>query len=254
MKQFFNFDRRKKEPVTLQIIEQTISYINDYKIIHGTPLPNVDDLKVEFGLTEKELTLVLDTLTQRGYLIKDTNSNQYIIQKSSKESSFLVDVTPIYRAIQESGMDASIQLLKEEIITVTYELAAMTGFQNEEKVLKQSKIYLGNNIPIAYGEFYFSLDKLPNLEKYLIPTEPHLDILFKQFPTSFKYHVRELNVIYTPVDIQKILKIEEEGSINTVGKYQFYNGQGQVIEFGIVHLNQLNDFQTTIIDLSSIRL
>jgi DNA-binding GntR family transcriptional regulator len=254
MKQFFTFDRRKKEPITDQIVDQTISFINDFKLIHGTPLPDLEEAKIEFGLSDTELQSILSRLLQRGYVIKDSKTGHYLVQKSSKDTNLLVEVSPIFRSIQQLGMHATIKMIKEEVITTSYELAALTGFQYEEKVLKQSKLYLGDDVPIVYAEIYFSLDKLPNLEKYLIPTEPHQDILFKQFPSSFKYHVRELNVVYTPEEVKKILNIKEEGSINTLGKYQFYNALGQVVEFGIVHLTKLNDFQTTIIDLSTIRL
>lgn len=254
MKQFFNFDRRKKESIVAQIIDQTISYINDYKLIHGTPLPNLEEAKKEFSLSTSEIHSILEALMLQGYIKLSADSHHYIIQKPSKDSTFLVDVSPLYRSIKNQGMVPSIQTIEESYLTVDHELAALSGFKYEEKVFKVKKIYYGDKRPVVYAEMYFSLDNLPGVDKYLLPTEPHQDILFKQFPLAFKYHLRELNVISTPDYVQKLLQLNEKDSINTVGKYHFYNIQAQVVEFGVVHLIELTDFTTTISDLSNVRI
>jgi GntR family transcriptional regulator len=254
MKQFFNIDRRKKDSIVSQIIEQTISYINDYKLIQGSKLPSLEALKIEFSLSDKEIHLILDSLMSQGYLKKSADNADYIVQKTTKDSTFLVDVSPIYRSILNLGLKPHIETIEESYITVDYELASFTGFKNEEKVFKVKKIYYGDNRPLVYAEMYFSLDQLPGVDKYLVPNEPHQDILFKQFPLAFKYHLRELNVVSTPEEIQKFLKLTEKDPINTLGRYHFYNLQAQVVEFGVVHLLELNDFITTIIDLSNVHI
>lgn len=254
MKQFFTFDRRKKDSILFQIIEQTISYINDYKLIHGSQLPNLEEVKNEFGLSENEISSILSSLIEQGYLKQSSDLRHYIVQKPSKDSTFLVDVSPVFRSIQNLGMKARTSTIEESFVTVDYELAALTGFKYEEKVFKIKRIYYGDEIPRVYAEMYFSLNQLPGVDKYLIPNEPHQEILFKQFPLSFKYHLRELNVISTPGYVQKHLQIHEKNPINTVGRYHFYNLQGLVVEFGVVHLVELNDFITTIIDLSNVHI
>lgn len=42
MKEFFEFDRRKKDSVVNQVVNQFIAYVNDYKLIIGMPLPDLD--------------------------------------------------------------------------------------------------------------------------------------------------------------------------------------------------------------------
>lgn len=254
MKQFFNFDRRKKDSIVSQIIDQTISYINDYKLIQGSQLPNLEEMKVEFGLSDQEITTILQSLINLGYLKHTPGTFEYIVQKPSKNSTFLVDVSPIFRSIQNLGMKARTQSFEETYLTVDYDLAALTGFKYEEKVFKIKRIYYGNEKPLVYAEMYFSIDQLPGVDKYLVPNEPHQEILFKQFPLAFKYHLRELNVIATPDYVQQYLKLTEKDPINTVGRYHFYNLQGLVVEFGIVHLVELNDFTTTITDLSNVHI
>jgi DNA-binding GntR family transcriptional regulator len=254
MKEFFSFDRRKNTTIPEQIVNQIISYINDFKLIQGTPLPKIEESREELGLSKEEAQLIIDALLEKKYLVYDPSIKNYLVNKPNQHSEFLASLSSIYAEIIRSGKTPSVKTTHHEIFEVSREFASILGFVYQEKVLKIKRIFFADHTPVASTEFYFSLDKIPLSMQFIENDKPHLDILLKIYPQVYKYHLRELNVIQTPKNIKEDLNIQDENSICTVGKYQFFNQIGGVVEYGIVYTTEFNDFETKITDLKQISI
>lgn len=249
MKQFFTFDRRKKTPIVDQIIEQVIAYINDFKLISGAPLPDIELASKELSLSKLEVEHILQSLIKQAYLVYDASTKTYLVQKPTKDNGFLINISPFFKSIQQHGKTPKVFTLNKNTLTITHELSLQTGFAVGEKVIHYQRYFTADDLPVALIEFYMSLDKLPQADTLFKDHQPHLESLMSRYGHQYKYHVRELNVIEAPAFIQTLLAPKEPGMICTIGTYRFYNLSGQVVEAGTTYLTDLTEFTTISTDL-----
>lgn len=252
MKQFFEFDRRKKADVVNQVVSQFIAYVNDYKLITGTPLPNLVLTKKELELTEKEIQTIIKQLTDQGYLIYNKKENNYVVNSPTHRYDFLINVAPAYREIINSGKKPAVFTLEKKEVVVDANMAATFGMTIGEKVLHYRRYLTADGVPMFYIDFCLSLDRLPGVNGVFQDHQPHLDLVMQKFPAQYKFHIREISVVTAPTDMIKQLHPHEEGMICTLGKYKFFNGKGEIVESGFAYMTDLTEFNTVTNDLTEL--
>jgi DNA-binding GntR family transcriptional regulator len=252
MKQFFEFDRRKKDDVVDQVVSQFIAYVNDYKLINGTPLPNLALVKKEFELTEKELQKILSQLMDRGYLTYNEKDDQYLVNNQPRNYDFLINAVPAYQEIIKMGKKPAVMTLEKKQVTLDEAMANKFQMPIGEKVLHYRRTITADGLPILYLDFCLSLNHLPGVLGAFKDNEPHIDAVLQRFPTQYKYHVKELSVAQASPVMIKLLHPHEEGMICTIGKYKFFNSKGDVVESGFGSMTDLNEFTTTNTDLTDL--
>lgn len=254
MKQFFEFDRRKKENMVEQVVEQFITYILDYKLINGSPLPNLAATKIELDLTDVEINTILKTLVKKGYLTYQPKEKQYIVQSPAYLYDFVVNVSPAYKEILKSGKTPGVVTLERTELTLDATLAATFQMPVGEKVLRLKRYLTADGLPIFYIDFCLSLKHFAGVKDVFQDNQPHLELLMQKYPQQYKLHTRELNIITAPPMIQAILHPKEEGMICTFGKYRFFNAKGDVTESGITYMTDLTEYSTTTKNLNDMVL
>jgi DNA-binding GntR family transcriptional regulator len=250
MKEFFTFDRRKKTSIQSQIIEQIIGYILDYKLIHGAPLLHIELTSRELNLTKKEVGDILKTLVQRGYLLFDSKTQIYLVQRPVTDEGFINNISPIAKEIRKSGQTPSVVTLLKEFTTATNGLSLKSGFKVGEKLVRYRRIVSANERPIFYIDFYLSLEMMPKVDNVFKDHEPHLEIVMSQYPSAYRFHIREFMIKHAPNEIVELLEPNEKGMICNYGTYRFFNQQGQTTEYGVTYLTDLTEFTTISKDLN----
>ena len=253
MNPLFYYDRRKKTSISEQITEQVINFINDYKVIHGTPIKDLASTKKNLPLSDKEFNAILKNLEAKGYVVFDKELSTYRIQKPTQDSDFLIDVLPAYQQILAQGKTPSIENLLIEKLIVDNAFAKISGFNVGESLVHCKRLFYANDVPSILLDFYLSLEKMPLIDAFLAKGLPHLTYVSQTFPNAYQFHVREIQVIYAPESILQTMKLNaHEGQICTRGQYQFFNALGKVTEFGIAHMTDLTEFSTKDTDLTKL--
>ncbi len=253
MNSLFHYDKRKKSKIYEQIIEQIITYINDYKVIHGTPLKDIPEIKAELSLAEHDIKLIFSSLEKQGYVVYDKKLSTYRIQKPIKDSDFLIDVAPAYQQILAQGKTPRIENLHIKNFTVDASFAKVSGFVVGEPVVHCQRLFYANDVPSIIIDLYLSLEKMPLVDEFLKKGLPHMQYVLQNHPKAYQFHVRELQVIYTPEIIQKLMKTEsKEEQICTKGTYHFFHALGKVSEYGVAYMTDLTDFSTQNTDLTKV--
>jgi DNA-binding GntR family transcriptional regulator len=252
MKEFFEFDRRKKDSVVNQVVNQFIAYVNDYKLINGTPLPDLKRAKKEFEITEKEIQKIISELTDKGYLKYIQKDDQYVVHSPAKKTDFLINVAPAYRAIINSGKKPAVHTIEKKEIVLDAALANTYQMPIGERVLHYRRYLTADDVPMFYIDFCLSLDRLPGLNGTFKDNEPHLDFVLQKYSSQYKYHVREISIVTAPADMVKCLYPHDENMICTLGKYKFFNSKGEIVESGFAYMTELTEFTTTTIDLTEL--
>jgi hypothetical protein len=76
--------------------------------------------------------------------------------------------------------------------------------------------------------------------------------VLRKFSAQYKQHVREISIITAPQAMVKLLHPHEEGMICTLGKYKFFNGNGNIVESGFAYMTDLTEFSTTNTNLNEL--
>jgi hypothetical protein len=71
-----------------------------------------------------------------------------------------------------------------------------------------------------------------------------------QYPSAYRFHVREFLIKLAPDYIVELLEPKEKGMICNHGTYRFFNQQGQTTEYGMTYLTDLTEFTTISKDLN----
>lgn len=255
MKNFFEFDRRKKANVVEQVVQQFISYVHDYKLIHGSKIPDLKIAKKELELTDQEIHKILSMLQERGYLYFDRATNEYLVQMHPHKYDFIINVVPAFREVINAGKTPNIINLEKKEVIIDAELATkFPGMVIGEKALFMRRYITADHIPMFYIEFCLSKALLPGVEQAFKDEEPHLEIVIKKYPHQYKHHVRQLNIVTAPLEIRKLLGNHEKNMICTYGKYRFFNSKSEVVESGFAYMTDLTEFTTTSVDLTELMI
>lgn len=254
MKNFFVFDRRKKEDVITQIVDQFISYVHDYKFIVGTPMPDLTFTKKDLGLSDKELKKIIHNLIQKGYLIFSEKEQSHIIQFPNQYTNdFIINVAPAFREIINAGRTPKVFTLARKILTVDQSLInQFPGLVMGSQVVYFKRYLTADNTPVFYIEFCLALDHLPGVDQLIKDDDPHLEIIMNKYNAQYRFHIREFNVIHAPAAIQSIFNHQDKEMLCTFGKYRFFNGKGDVVESGFAYMTDLTEFTTTTNDLTEL--
>jgi DNA-binding GntR family transcriptional regulator len=253
MKQFFDFDRRKKDKIVEQVVEQFAAYIHDYKLIHGTPLPNFEDVKKELELTNHEIEEILSILKQKELVIYNEVTKLYLVNYPTYRYDFLVNVAPAYREILNAGKTPKVHTIeKKECIADEDLVHQFAGIKVGERVLHYKRYFTADDVAMFYIEVCFSLEQLPLAGQIFNDDQPHLDLMMQKYPQQYKYHVREVNVVKGPDHLIDIFKPKDKDYICTLGFYRFFNAKGEVVESGFAYMTDLTEFTTTITDLTDL--
>jgi DNA-binding GntR family transcriptional regulator len=253
MKNFFEFDRRKRTNVVDQVVSQFMSYVDDFKLIEGSPLPNLTLAQKELSLTDHELKQILALLTEKAYLRLDEKTKQYHVSRPEHHYDFIINVAPAYQEIINSGKKPAIFTLEKKDVTITPELASrFQGLTVGEKVTYYKRYFTADGKPMFFIEFCLSSQYLPNAKELFKDHEPHLAIMMQKFPLQYKFHVRELNVVNAPAYVQAVLDPKAKSLLCTYGQYRFFNTKGECVESGFAYMTDLTEFTTTTTDLSEL--
>lgn len=252
MKQFFEFDRRKKEDMVHQVVTQFIAYVNDYKLITGTPIPDLNLMKKELAISEKEIQKIIAELIKQGYLVYNEKEKRNEVHSPSYLYDFLINVAPAYREILNSGKKAAVVTLEKKEVVINAEMAVTFQMPIGERVLYYRRYLTADGAPMFYIEFCLNMKLLPDVKGLFEDHEPHLEFLMKKFASQYKYHVRELSVVTAPPAMIDLLVPNEQGMICTLGKYKFFTGNGEIVESGFAYMTDLTEFTTTSSDLTEL--
>lgn len=255
MKQFFDFDRRKKDNVVEQLVHQFITYVHDYKLIHGSPIPDMKLAKKELNLSEDELNQILIILQAKGYVKFDKPTQQYLVQLPNQPYDFLINVAPAYQEIIRSGKKPAVFTLEKSQKTVDGSMIKQfPGLILGQSVTHYKRYLTADDVPMFYMEFCLVDKHLPRASTFFKDNQPHLTIMVQHFTHQYQFHIREIRIVIAPPHVQKILNPNEKDLLCTLGFYQFFNSRGETVESGFAYMTELTEFTTSTTDLNALML
>jgi DNA-binding GntR family transcriptional regulator len=236
---------KKNDKVVELLVKQYIQWIEDYRIISGTPffLPKIG--KKTVVMTEGQINQIKKELKNKGYLQYDQATDQEVFQFPIHTFDFISTVSAAYREIQKSGKKPGIYTIQKQMKVVDPALEKTFGFNKGHSVMQYQRMLTANDKPIIMIEFCLSLDHLRNVDQAFQDDQPHLEFVLQKYSIQYQYLLREVSVISLPQDKKKLFHVEQDNIICTLGKFKFYNKTGNLVESGIAYLIDMHTFSTT---------
>jgi hypothetical protein len=236
---------KKTEDVINVLVKHYTQWIEDYKIISGTPffLPTVGNKPLI--LSKDQTELIINVLKNKGFLYYDQGTNQNLFQFPGYTFDFITNVGAAYREIQKSGKTPGIYTIQKQKKVVDTALEKTFGFPKGHSVMHYQRMLTANNKPIIMIEFCLSLEHLKNVDQVFEDDQPHLELVLQKHSIQYQYLVREVSVVTLPQDKKKLFHVEQDNMICTLGKFKFYNKTGVLVESGFAYLLDMQNFTTT---------
>ena len=236
---------KKTEDVVNVLVKQYIQWIEDYKIISGTPffIPTVG--KKTLILSKDQMEHIIYELKKKGFLDYDQGTNQNLFQFPVYTFDFISNVGAAYREIQKSGKKPGIYTIQKQMKVIDTSLEKTFGFPKGHSVMHYQRMLTANDKPIIMIEFCLSLEHLKNVDQVFKDDQPHLEFVLQKHSIQYQYLLREVSVVNLPQDKKKLFHVEQDNLICTLGKFKFYNKTGVLVESGFAYLIDMQNFTTT---------
>ncbi len=236
---------KKTKDVVNVLVKQYIQWIEDYKIISGTPffLPKIG--KKTVVMTEGQINQIKKELKNKGYLQYDQSTDQEVFQFPIYTFDFISTVSAAYREIQKSGKKPGIYTIQKQMKVIDTSLEKTFGFPKGHSVMHYQRMLTANDKPIIMIEFCLSLEHLKNVDQVFKDDQPHLEFVLQKHSIQYQYLLREVSVVNLPQDKKKLFHVEQDNMICTLGKFKFYNKTGVLVESGFAYLIDMQNFTTT---------
>ncbi len=170
----FKIDYRSKEKIEVQIAHQIKAYILTHRYDHA--LTQMDDMSHLLEVDQIYIKKAFELLVDERVFEKDEDHN-YTIFKHSYVKVGKKSVTSLASGIKILGQKLLINTFDCKELICDGAFSKQSKFEIGDYIYMQKRIYLGDGVPKAYMELYFSLALLPDIKEKQYHQVPYHDIV-----------------------------------------------------------------------------
>ena len=153
------------------------------------------------------------------------------------ESTFVDDtkITSVIDNIKALNQQLMIKTFDKNLIPLSKSLKAL-GFDDDDTIYFQKRIYFGDTYPKAYMELYFSTKHLPSIKDPKYDEIPYYDIVKLNDPNSHTSYDLSLKTLIFDKTINQYLN-QRSGSSGFLSEEYYYNDSKKLILYVNIYLN-----------------
>jgi GntR family transcriptional regulator len=154
-------DRRSPVPLYHQFALQLEQAISDGLLRPGALLGNEVDLAVRLGLSRPTVRQGIQTLVEKGLLVRHRGVGTQVVHNTVKRP---LELTGLYDDLEAAGQKPSTRVLHNDIGPASGEVAAALGIGKGDSVVRLERIRYANGLAVAVLRNYLPADLLPALD------------------------------------------------------------------------------------------
>lgn len=152
------------EPIYYQIYRQIKDYIKSRKIEPGEQLPTERELNQLLGVSRITIRKAIKFLTSEGLCYMKKGKGVFVLEeKIPIEIETIKGTKTLFNSL---GMNIRTEVLFKKIINCDDQLSKKLEVPKKTKILYLKRVRIISNHPLIVENAYFSLDRIPGLEKY----------------------------------------------------------------------------------------
>jgi GntR family frlABCD operon transcriptional regulator len=223
-------DAASLKPLYMQLKDVLEADIMSGKYQAGEQLPSEPELCRVYGVSRITTRRAILDLVEEGILHRQQGKGTFVTEGKMKRE--LICVNGFSRSIQQMGKVPHIQILSSKVMMADQTIADMLAITEEAIILKLHRLHFLDYVPLALETGYYSLERFPNLEKYIGESISTYDLLKQQYQVQPACNRKTINIRPATSEAADLLQISQGESLFEMEE-QVFSKEGRPIHYSI---------------------
>jgi DNA-binding GntR family transcriptional regulator len=227
IEKYIQIDKRRNQSIQEQLKHELYSVIMVRTLPDDYVMPSVKDLAKVLDVHSEDVQYAYDALVTEKFLI--LGSKGYSIRQSILPVNHGISLKALIDGITNIGLTPIIQDIEQNIVELSDLKKVDHRFDEDDKLVKFSRLYLGNEHKIAFLDNSLSIKYFPGMENINFTNFQIYPYIFEKYPDSYDIK-RQFTIESINKDIASILDLAEGSpAIHIIS--QIYNEKGSQVEY-----------------------
>lgn len=227
IEKYIQIDKRRNQSIREQLKQALYSVIMVQTLPDGYIMPSAKDLAKSLDVDKDDIQFAYDVLLDEKFLTLE--SKGYSIRQNILPVNHGVSLKALIDGISNIGLTPTIQDIEQSIIPIKDIKKLGHRFDDDDTLIRFSRLYLGNEHKIAHLENYLSVKYFPGMENVNYTNFQIYPYIFEKYPGTYDVK-RQFTIESMNKDIALCLD-QTEGSPAIHIVSQIFNEKGSQVEY-----------------------
>ncbi|MFE9448146.1 GntR family transcriptional regulator [Streptomyces sp. NPDC006739] len=222
----FALDRKSPVPLYYQLAQQLEAAVEQGVLAPGNHLGNEIDLSVRLGLSRPTVRQAIQTLVDKGLLVRRRGVGTQVVHSQVKRP---LELSSLYDDLESAGQGPATRVLRNERVPAAPDVAAALGFAQGTEVTLLERLRLTHGQPVAVLCNYLPADLLDLDNERLESTG-----LYRMMRSAgLTLHSARQTIGARRADAEEAARLDEaEGAALLTMRRTAYDVTGRPVEYG----------------------
>ena len=226
IERYIQIDKRRNQSIQDQLKLELYSVIMVRTLPEDYVMPSIKDLAKSLYVRQEDVQYAYDSLVEEKFLILEPKG--YRIRQSILPVNHGISLKALIEGIVSIGLTPIIQDIDQNIVELKELKKIDHRFDEDDKLVKFSRLYLGNEHKIAYLDNSLSIKYFPGMEAINYTNFQIYPYIFEHYPGTYDIK-RQFTIESMSKEIAYILdQVEGCPAIHILS--QIYNDKGSQVE------------------------
>lgn len=227
IERYIQIDKRRNQSIQKQLKHELYSVIMVRTLPEDYVMPSVNDLAKSLDVQAEDVQFAYDALVEEKFLILD--SKGYLIRQSILPVNHGISLKALIDGITNIGLTPIIQDIEQNIVELKELKKIEHRFDSDDKLVKFSRLYLGNEHKVAFLDNYLSIKHFPGMEDINYTNFQIYPYIFENYPGTYDIK-RQFTIESINKEVANLLSLAEGSpAIHIIS--QIYTEDGSQVEY-----------------------
>lgn len=227
IEKYIQIDKRRNQSIQDQLKHELYSVIMVRTLPEDYVMPSIKDLAKSLDVRIEDVQYAYDSLVEEKFLIIEPKG--YLIRQSILPVNHGISLKALIDGIVNIGLTPFIQDIDQNIVELKELKKIDHRFDADDKLVRFSRLYLGNEHKIAYLDNALSIKYFPGMEEINYKNFQIYPYIFENYPGTYDIK-RQFTIESMNKEIANILD-QAEGSPAIHIISQIFNEKGSQVEY-----------------------
>lgn len=227
IEKYIQIDKRRNQSIREQLKQALYSVIMVRTLPDEYVMPSAKDLAKSLDVEKEDVQFAYDVLLEEKFLSLEPKG--YTIRQNILPVNHGVSLKALIEGISNIGLTPSIQDIEQGLLSIKDLKKIEHRFDDEDKLVRFSRLYLGNEHKIAYLENFLSIKQFPGMEDVNYTNFQIYPYIFDKYPGDYTVK-RQFTIESMNKEVAHVLgQTEGSPAIHIIS--QIYNETGSQVEY-----------------------
>ena len=227
IEKYISIDKRRNQSIQEQLKQALYSVIMVRTLPEDYVMPSIKDMAKSLDVSIEDVQYAYDVLVKEKFLVLEPKG--YQVRQSILPVNHGISLKALIDGISNIGLTPNIQDIDQGIVKLKDFKKIDHRFDEDDKLVKFSRLYLGNDHKISYLDNYLSTKHFPGMEDLNYTNFQIYPYIFEKYPGNYAIK-RHFTIESMNKEVANILD-QAEGSPAIHIISQIYNEAGSQVEY-----------------------